>query len=199
MDDFVPGADAIRDLGFKIAAHALRSERGIQLEWGALSCDLLHASGCSSIRRRKALMLRVIAYWFFCILAITQILLVWKVATAPPGPFLSYFRFDQLWQEHGMVAIAAVLLLPIMLVDVLSTSNRFAGPVYRMRRSLRALGQGEYTAPINFRKGDFWPEMADEFNAVAAYVERLKQQAGVANAKTVALPDDERELEPLGR
>ena len=50
-----------------------------------------------------------------------------------PAPFWSYFRFDLLWQEHGMVAIAAMLLLPVMLVDVMSTSNKFAGPVYRMR------------------------------------------------------------------
>jgi hypothetical protein len=85
-----------------------------------------------------------------------------------------------------------------VLWDVLYLSNKIVGPIYRMRRSLRALGAGEYVAPVEFRKGDFGLELADEFNAVAAYVESLKQQ--------IAVPDENRspasggqQLEPAAR
>ena len=57
-------------------------------------------------------------------------------------------------------------MLPILLLDVLITSNRFAGPLYRLRRSMRALAAGEHVQPVVFRDGDFWHEIADEFNAV---------------------------------
>lgn len=147
-----------------------------------------------------ALMLRAVAYWCFTILAISQIMLAWKAATGPPGTFWSYFRFDLLWQEHGMVAIAALIMLPVMLVDVMSTSNKFAGPVYRMRRSLRALSNGEYVAPIHFRKGDFWPEFADEFNILSVYVENLKQEnAQLKQAVKAGVATEDGHLQTSGR
>jgi hypothetical protein len=36
---------------------------------------------------------------------------------------------------------------------------------------MRALARGEHVEPIEFRRGDFWKEFADEFNAVAARVQ----------------------------
>ena len=49
-----------------------------------------------------------------------------------------------------------------------------------MSRSLRALANGEKVDLIRFRRNDFWQEMADEFNNVAIYVEKLKNQAADA-------------------
>ena len=44
------------------------------------------------------------------------------------------------------------------------------GPLLRVRRSMRALARGEAVEPIEFRGGDYWKEIADEFNAVRARV-----------------------------
>jgi hypothetical protein len=142
------------------------------------------------------LLVRVVAYWCFYALAITELLLCWDIATGPRGPFFSHFRFIQLWQEHGTVMIASLFVLPIMLIDVLYVSNRFVGPVYRLRRSLRSLAAGEHVAPVQFRKGDYGLEMADEINAVVAYVEELKRRAHVADDSPVATVEIEHE--PVG-
>jgi hypothetical protein len=143
-----------------------------------------------------ALMLRTFGYWCFCVLSTGLMLLLWQVATGPHRPFLSYFSLHEVAQRHGAVIIASFLLLPILLLDVLITSNRFAGPLYRLRRSMRALAAGEHVQPVVFRDGDFWHEIADEFNAVAAYVENLKQEKGEPAAPVAA---GATEFEPLNR
>ena len=123
-----------------------------------------------------ALLMRTLGYWCFCVLATGMVLLCWTVATGPYRPFLSYFSLHELVQQHGAVLLASIVLLPILLLDVLITSNRFAGPLYRLRRSIRALAAGEHVQPVVFRDGDFWHDMADEFNALADYVDELKQE-----------------------
>jgi hypothetical protein len=128
------------------------------------------------------LLTRVVAYWCFYFLVITEVLMCWDIATGPKGPFFSHFRFDLLWEQHSTVVIASLIVLPVLLWDVLHVSNRLVGPVYRMRRSLRAMAAGEFVAPIQVRKGDFGAEMADEINAVAAYLDRLKPNAGIASS-----------------
>jgi hypothetical protein len=37
-----------------------------------------------------------------------------------------------------------------------------------LRRSMRELANGKDVDPIEFRDADFWPEVAQEFNAVRA-------------------------------
>ena len=143
-----------------------------------------------------SLLMRSIGYWCFCVLAIGMVLLLWQVATGPHRPFLSYFSLHEIVERHGAVVLASVLLLPILLLDVLIITNRFAGPLYRLRRSMRALAAGEHVQPVVFRDGDFWHDVADEFNAVAAYVDELKQEK-TKPAATIA--SAAAEFEPLNR
>jgi hypothetical protein len=60
--------------------------------------------------------------------------------------------------------------------DMLRLSHRFAGPMLRFRRAMRDLGRGEQVEPLRFRDGDFWQEMAAEFNAVLQRVERQRDE-----------------------
>jgi hypothetical protein len=144
------------------------------------------------------LMVRVVLYWCLCVATSTLILLAWYIVNAPDGSFFSFFRFDLLWSQYSAVMVVAAMLLPIMLVDLLQLSNRFVGPLFRMRRSLRALAAGEYVAPIQFRKNDFGLELAGEFNAVAAYVEGLKRQLAV-HAANQSPASGGQHLEPAAR
>lgn len=66
----------------------------------------------------------------------------------------------------GQVGSVAVLLalLPWFIHDSLKLSNRFAGPMVRLRKSIIALSTQEETRPVSFRSGDFWQEIADDFN-----------------------------------
>ncbi|MCE9553523.1 MAG: hypothetical protein K8T91_09135 [Planctomycetes bacterium] len=120
-----------------------------------------------------ALMLRAALYWGCCLLIVTLVLLVWQTVTGPARIF--YLQFDGLWFRYGPALVIALCLLPLVLVDVVRMSNRFAGPAYRLRRAMHQLAKGEKVHPITFRQGDFWKEFADDFNRIAARMEKAEQ------------------------
>jgi hypothetical protein len=124
-------------------------------------------------RIQGALLLRIVAYWFCCLLAAGVLLIYWKIITGSPEPF----RLDTLWQEHRSVVLASLIMLPIFLVDTVIVSNRFSGPFYRIRRSIHDLAAGKPFVRLQFRKQDYWHEVADDLNKLAQYIEQLKQHA----------------------
>ena len=134
-------------------------------------------SNIKSLRKRLfvdpkvqgALVLRVILYWVVCLITITLMLLCWRILTGPARAF--YQHFDEMWFYYGPALLASLLLLPLVLVDLVRFSTRFVGPFLRLRRAMRGLARGEHVEPIEFRRGDFWKEFADEFNAVVARVQ----------------------------
>ena len=115
-----------------------------------------------------ALVVRVLLYWIVCLITITLMLLCWSVLRTPR---MFYTHLDDMWFRYGPALVASFLLLPMVVVDIIRLSNRFAGPLLRLRRSMRALARGEHVEPIHFREGDFWQEFADEFNALLARVQ----------------------------
>jgi hypothetical protein len=136
-----------------------------------------------------ALILRVVLYWVICVVTITLMLLCWRIITGPARPF--YVHFDEMWFLYGPALVASFLILPLMVYDIVQISNRFCGPLFRLRRCVRALARGEHVAPISFRDGDFWPEFAQEFNALLARLEpeaRPEQELPKAESP---LPEEE--------
>ena len=121
-----------------------------------------------------ALIARVVMYWVVCLITIALMLLCWDIITGPARMF--YLHFDDMWFFYGPAAIASFLLLPLIIVDIIRVSNRFVGPMLRLRRSMRALARGEYVEPIEFRSNDFWYDFADEFNAVRARILQLSAE-----------------------
>ncbi len=113
-------------------------------------------------------------YWVVCLITIALMLLCWDIITGPARMF--YMHFDDMWFFYGPAAIASFLLLPLVIVDIIRISNRFVGPLLRLRRSMRALARGEYVEPIEFRGNDFWYDFADEFNAVRARIMQLSAE-----------------------
>ncbi len=117
-------------------------------------------------RVQGALIVRVVLYWLTCLLTIMLFLLGWGMITGPDRPLNA--RLTELWTLNGPAAVASLLLLPAVIFDLLRLSNRFAGPVFRLRRSMHDLAQGKPVAPVRFRQNDFWQKFADDFNAIAA-------------------------------
>lgn len=124
------------------------------------------------------LMIRVFAYWtlclwgMFCLLAGVPIVLSWFVDSAG-APTASQIILHT-WRIFWPALFASSLVLPLLLLDVLRVSHRFAGPMNRLRSALRDVADGKQVAPIKFREGDFWCDMADEFNRVAARMRNLE-------------------------
>jgi methyl-accepting chemotaxis protein len=125
---------------------------------------------------QRALLARCAVYWFLFALAVIQLTLSWQIAKGPDGPFFSHFDFVKLWQENSVVAIAGLLMLPVVLLDTAFISNRIVGPLGRVRNAIYQLGAGETIKTIEFRKNDYFKDMANGLNAVSARMQALEDR-----------------------
>ncbi len=82
-------------------------------------------------------------------------------------------------------AIVCLSLLPWFVHDSLKLSNRFAGPITRLSTAIRLLRDSSDVAPVKFRKGDFWCEVASEFNELQTRVlEERGELEGLQSGQT---------------
>lgn len=121
-----------------------------------------------------ALLRRIFSHWlmFFTVAGFAVILLQTLLGDSD----LSVM--DRLKYQAGeflFFAIVMAALLPAFMLDTIRFSNRFVGPITRLRRHLRQLADGN-SDKCSFRGADFWQDMAEEFNAVASLVEKQKQE-----------------------
>ena len=100
------------------------------------------------------------------------------------NPFTPIRQHAQnVWWTHGPFLLVLLFMLPVFIVDTIKLSHRFAGPIYRLRQTIRSLARGGAYTPMKFREMDFWQGLADDFNQM---VERLRTRE-----LTIAQPDDE--------
>ncbi len=116
-----------------------------------------------------ALVFRIIAYWIVCVITISVMLLCWRIITGPAR--IPFSHLDDMWFQLGPALITSFIILPLVIYDIVKISHRFTGPLLRLRRSMRALAEGEQVKPIRFREGDFWQDLAEDFNAVLSRVQ----------------------------
>ena len=65
--------------------------------------------------------------------------------------------------------LAFVCLIPIFIRDTLTLSNRIAGPMHNLRKTIQSHLNGDRDIqPLRFRKKDFWPDLPAAFNAMIA-------------------------------
>ena len=140
---------------------------------------------------QNALITRVVLYWMVCLTGMALILLCWRVITGPPQPFIMHF--NELWFYYGPAVIASLILLPLVIFDLVRFSNRFVGPLFRLRRSMRELARGQYVEPLEFRDADFWGGIAEEFNAV-----RIRLQGCASASEDQTEEEEEQELTAVG-
>jgi hypothetical protein len=95
-------------------------------------------------------------------------LICWSAYNGPPRRFVDLAT--ELFYRYGPALVASLVLLPVVLMDVLRVSNRFVGPIMRLRTALSTLASGQPGKPLNFRDDDFWRELATDFNRVAARI-----------------------------
>ncbi len=141
----------------------------------------------STHRRRKmfvdakvqgALLFRVVMYWCYCLLGVTCLLACWSVFTVRPETSAELLKY--VCSQYGPALAATLLLLPIVLLDCIRLSNRFVGPIFRVRRAVKQLANGEDIPPLKFRQGDFWYEFAQDFNTALLKQNRSVQSAAEA-------------------
>ncbi len=69
------------------------------------------------------------------------------------------------------VSVFGVIVLGII---ALYMSNQIAGPIYRTKKSLDRIGQGDWAFKLSFRDGDFLNDFPEVFNAM---LEKLRRQS----------------------
>jgi len=131
-----------------------------------------------------ALMLRMIVFWLFCLHSICLMLICWSAYSGPSRRFVDLF--SDIYFRYGPALSATLILLPIVMMDALRMSNKFVGPVMRLRGGLRDLAEGRPAQPLNFRDDDFWRDMATDFNRAAAHVARAAADRSVATEEMTA-------------
>ncbi|MFO7907064.1 MAG: hypothetical protein R6U98_30690 [Pirellulaceae bacterium] len=130
-----------------------------------------------------ALLKRIVLHWFLFFAIAFFALPLWHVIQA--AEFSQSFTSMILegWRESVPALLLLVAMLPIFVWDTLQLSHRFAGPMYRIHATIRSLIAGETFHPIRLRKGDFWTDVATDFNTM---VEQLS--ARPANSEPLPAP-----------
>lgn len=77
---------------------------------------------------------------------------------------------DSIYWAPGLL-----LLLPLVVVDILQVTNRFAGPIFRLRREMQLLARDQSERPLEFRDDDCWLAMAGEFNVLRDELMQLRE------------------------
>ena len=118
---------------------------------------------------------RLVLHWlaFVAVCGMASIML--RLLLDPFRPFGEILRDCS--SSVGPMIVVSVLLIPVFIRDSIQLSHRFVGPVKRIRTMIKAVARGEEVKPVKLRPGDFWLEMADEFNELLRRVEELEEAA----------------------
>ncbi|QDT11608.1 hypothetical protein K239x_36080 [Planctomycetes bacterium K23_9] len=114
-------------------------------------------------------------HWTLLLVCLVSIsMMVRLMMSVGEKPFGEAF-INALSAQAPLMAVM-VILMPVFLRDTLKLSNRFAGPMYRLRTVLEEMANGGEGSKIKFRVGDFWQSTAGDFNTVLDEVNRLKSR-----------------------
>ena len=123
-----------------------------------------------------ALLRRIVLHWVtYFFVAGMAIVLLQAMLSGPDGGTLTERVVKEI-KGFTLIGLILICIFPAFLLDTIRFSNRFVGPVGRLRRYLRGLGQEKNTERLAFRGGDFWAEMAEEYNTVAKLVEDQEKE-----------------------
>ena len=132
-----------------------------------------------------ALVRRLLLQWLLFLAILIVVLPCWEIILS--GDFLTPTAdaMRQSWTHTVPVYIFLLALLPAFAWDTVKITNRFVGPILRLRRAMRAAANGEEVEPVKFRDGDFWSEFADDFNSL---LDRIRRAESTADGQTLPTP-----------
>ena len=144
---------------------------------------------------QSALAVRLAVHWllFAAITAVITISLKWFSDPFQPFSSLLSAFFNDQWP----MLLTMALLLPTFIYDSLKLSNRFAGPVIRFRRHVNEIADGGELKHLQFRKGDFWHELAGDFNRMLARFRENEEAAAAVSDVSSRFVSDDLEATPV--
>lgn len=117
---------------------------------------------------------RIMLYWSALMLYFGLSLGCFQWMQYPEASAVEHLHaiFDQVWP----CLPTFVLILPLVIFDIVRLSNRFVGPIYRLRMHLARLTENTSTYPLNFRDGDYWQQLADPINELQRNILVLEKE-----------------------
>ncbi len=126
-----------------------------------------------------ALLVRVARYWLLSVIVVGALTVLGWVFVSPGLGTLVQLRQELPMLFGGLVValFVSMTVLPVILYDLLKLSNRFAGPMVRLRRSMQQAAAGEHVEAVHFRDHDYWQEFADAFNQLNERIQTLEKSS----------------------
>lgn len=118
---------------------------------------------------------RILFHWCAFFLVTLMCVSVMQLLLGDPNQSV-YERVASPGSGFVLMGIVMIALFPAFALDTIRFSNRFVGPIARLRRYMRELAAGEKLTTLAFRDSDFWSEVADEFNQVVELVNEQQKE-----------------------
>jgi hypothetical protein len=131
------------------------------------------------------LALRVVLHFFVFVCAGAFFGLINQFFKDPFGGFAA--NVNTFWEQSGPMLLALACLMPIFVRDTLTLSNRIAGPICRLRDTVKRLGEGEEVPPLEFRRKDMWTDLPELFNRMT---DRLQTAATTKQVDSDVIPGE---------
>lgn len=108
---------------------------------------------------------KIFLHWALLLVANTLGLVIWLRMFEQPEAGWGE-TFVDCFRRFFPFFVISVAFIPAFVWDTLKATNRFAGPMLRLRMALADASRGRAVKPLRFRENDFWQEVADDFNTL---------------------------------
>jgi len=131
-------------------------------------------SSTTNIKRRKALidpevqggvLKKIAVHWILFFICNAIGLTIWiRLFEQPDADWTQ--TIGDTFRRFLPFFVITMALIPAFVWDTLKLTNRFAGPIHRLRSALADANAGRAVTPLQFRTNDYWKEIAQNFNSV---------------------------------
>lgn len=114
---------------------------------------------------------------------------------------------DKLAEQRSLIGTALVGVLAFLVVAVglagIVVTHKVAGPIFKMKKQLRALRDGDYKVPYPLRKGDELVDFFEEFRGMVTALRKRQEEEitlldrAIANLEPKTAPNELSELRSL--
>ena len=141
-----------------------------------MSTDIKRTKAMVAPEVQGGIIRKVAIHWILFFICNAIALMIWIRLFEQPDANWSQTFGDTL-RRFLPFFIVTLALIPAFVWDTLKLTNRFAGPIMRLRGALADMREGKQVQPLHFRGSDFWQQMAGDFNAVAERVQGSSDKA----------------------
>lgn len=130
----------------------------------------------------------VALHWGLFFLCNSFALLIWMRLFEQPDAAWGKTLVD-CFRRFLPFVIITTALIPAFVWDTLKLTNRFAGPMSRLRSALAEAGAGRSVPPLRFRDDDYWIGVAEDFNRVMDRARLADVESAGIDASDAGRPD----------